>query len=270
MNESVQLRIERIQDWLADEEAGLAAVRRAQAELSRLRGLYRREKELFCSQSLASLKSLASQALARSEGGLGRVKELAEEALRETFGYASFRPGQEDVIASVLSGRDTLGVMPTGAGKSLTYQIPARLLGGTTLVISPLIALMKDQVDALGEVGIKATYLNSSLDAQEREERLRGLKAGEYELLYAAPEGLEASVGPLLESIDLKLIAVDEAHCISQWGHDFRPAYRKLRGLKQRYHVPILALTATATEEVSRDILSQMAMSDPARFQGSF
>src|SRR5690606_11841467 len=141
----------------------------------------------------------------------------------------------------------TIGIMPTGAGKSLSFQIPARLLGGTTLVISPLIALMKDQVDAVLEVGIRATYLNSSLDSEERADRLRRLSAGEYELLYAAPEGLEASVGQVLHSIDLQLIAVDEAHCISQWGHDFRPAYRKLRGMKQRFHVPILALTATAT-----------------------
>src|SRR5690606_28033268 len=167
---------------------------------------------------------------------------------------------------SVLAGRDTLGIMPTGAGKSLTYQIPARLLGGTTLVVSPLIALMKDQVDALLEAGFRATYLNSALSPAERSERLRRLVAGDSELRCRAPQGLEASVGQILQGIDLKLIAVDEAHCSSQWGHDFRPAYRKLRGLKQRFHVPVLALTATATAEVTRDIVTQLAMHEPAIF----
>ncbi len=216
------------------------------------------------------LQSLSGKLRARSEQGLGETRDLALGALKECFGYSAFRPGQETIIASVLAGRDTLGIMPTGAGKSLTYQIPARLLGGTTLVVSPLIALMKDQVDALTEVGIRATYLNSTLAPEDRADRLRRLTAGEYELLYAAPEGLEASVGQVLSGIDLKLVAIDEAHCISQWGHDFRPAYRKLRGLKARFHVPILALTATATDAVTNDITSQLAMHEPAIFRGSF
>lgn len=252
------------------EEHELAVLREAQAELSRLRAVFRRNRERFTPELLRELRELSLLAQKRSEAGWKKARHLAEAALRETFGYSHFRPGQEELIASVLSGRDTVGIMPTGAGKSLTYQIPARLLGGTTLVVSPLIALMKDQVDALREVGIRATFLNSSLDPEERNERLARLARGEYEILYAAPEGLEASVGSVLSTIDLKMIAVDEAHCISHWGHDFRPAYRKLRGLKQRFYVPVLALTATATQKVTDDIKAQLAMTEPAVFRGSF
>jgi ATP-dependent DNA helicase RecQ len=161
--------------------------------------------------------------------------------------------------------------MPTGAGKSLTYQIPARILSGATLVISPLIALMKDQVDGLTEIGIRATFINSSLTPAERRERMALLKAGEYDLVYVAPEGLEGSLLDFLSTCRIHLIAVDEAHCISQWGHDFRPSYRNLSGLKSRFgDVPVLALTATATEDVSVDIIRQMGMVAPLRFRGSF
>jgi ATP-dependent DNA helicase RecQ len=190
--------------------------------------------------------------------------------LRDVFGHACFRPGQREIVSAVLAGRDCIGVMPTGAGKSLTYQIPARILGGTTLVVSPLIALMKDQVDAMARVGLRAAFLNSTLGAEERRERIRALRRGEIEILYAAPEGLEASVGSALEGVRLARIAIDEAHCISHWGHDFRPAYRNLAGLKERFGARVLALTATATPEVTHDIAGQLGMERPLLVRGSF
>ncbi|GMQ94862.1 MAG: hypothetical protein BMS9Abin12_2373 [Acidimicrobiia bacterium] len=190
--------------------------------------------------------------------------------LRNTFGFDAFRPGQQDVVDAALAGTDCLAVMPTGSGKSLTYQLSARLTGGTTLVVSPLIALMKDQVDAAVETGIAATFINSSIGWEERNRRIDGLKAGEYELVYVAPEGLVASLGSVLDQVDVRLIAVDEAHCISQWGHDFRPAYRQLVGLKSRFGVPVLALTATATQRVRGDIATQLDLEDPLVVQTSF
>jgi ATP-dependent DNA helicase RecQ len=161
--------------------------------------------------------------------------------------------------------------MPTGAGKSLTFQIPARLLPGTVLVVSPLISLMKDQVDALARNGFRATVINSSLDWETRRDRVRRLRAGEYELVYVAPEGLEGGLRNFLAGVGVSLVVVDEAHCISEWGHDFRPAYRKLRGLKQELGgIPILALTATATRRVVGDIIRQLGMVKPDGFKGSF
>jgi ATP-dependent DNA helicase RecQ len=232
--------------------------------LDTLRGRWREAPLLFGAEVVARLRALA-EAIARPPS-----PEAARRVLREVFGHPAFRPGQEEIVRAVLSGRDCVGVMPTGAGKSLTYQIPARLLGGTTLVVSPLIALMKDQVDAMARVGLRAAYLNSSLSPEERRDRVRALRAGALELVYAAPEGLEASVGGALEGTGLRLIAVDEAHCISHWGHDFRPAYRNLAGLRSRFRAPVLALTATATREVTRDIAAQLGMADPLLVRGSF
>ena len=199
------------------------------------------------------------------------LRPTPRDVLRDVFGYADFRPGQEKIITTVLGGRDCIGVMPTGAGKSLTYQIPARLLDGTVVVVSPLISLMKDQVDALERTGFHAAVLNSTLDAPTRSERIRCLRRGEYELIYVAPEGLEGSLRGVLGGVRVALVAVDEAHCISEWGHDFRPAYRRLRGLKSELGgVPILALTATATRPVVGDIIRQLGMTKPDGFKGTF
>ena len=235
------------------------------ARLDALRARWREAPELFLPETVERLRVLGAE-IGRPAAAppASPTTSGARQVLREVFGHAAFRPGQEEIVTAVLAGRDCLGVMPTGAGKSLTYQIPARLLGGTTLVVSPLVALMKDQVDAMGRVGLRAAFLNSTLSAEERRERVRALRRGELELLYAAPEGLEASVGSALEGVRLALIAVDEAHCISHWGHDFRPAYRNLAGLKERFGARVLALTATATPEVTHDIAGQLGMERPA------
>ena len=190
--------------------------------------------------------------------------------LKAVFGFDDFRPGQREIIEAVLAGKDCIGVMPTGAGKSLTYMLPARVLEGTVLVISPLISLMKDQVDALRELGFRAAEINSTLDADERFRRLEAFRRGEYELVYLAPEALDGSTRNWVREAPVALLVVDEAHCISQWGHDFRPSYRRLQGLREELGVPVLALTATATRSVAVDILRQLGMRKPAGYKGSF
>jgi ATP-dependent DNA helicase RecQ len=206
----------------------------------------------------------------RCEGVESR-RQAALAVLRDAFGYEGFRGGQSSVIDSVLAGRDCIGVLPTGAGKSLTFQVPARVLGGTTLVVSPLIALMDDQVDALRRRGFAATVVNSTLEPAERARRLSGVAGGRYELVYAAPEALEGVLAPALEGADVRLVAIDEAHCISEWGHDFRPAYRRLAALRERFpSAPVLALTASATPAVVEDIARQLALRDPAIERSSF
>lgn len=195
-----------------------------------------------------------------------------KEILKQYFGYDSFRVGQEDIINSILQKKDTLVLMPTGGGKSLCYQIPALCFNGITLVISPLLSLMKDQVDALRANSIPAAYLNSTLTSKQIQEIEHQLLEGSIKLLYIAPERLASkSFRELLEKLIISLVAIDEAHCISEWGHDFRPDYKRLKYVKGLCKgAPIIALTATATKQVKKDILKQLNLEEPAIFQSSF
>lgn len=199
--------------------------------------------------------------------------ERAESLLRQYFGYPSFREGQKNIIRSIVSGRDTLGIMPTGGGKSICYQIPALMLTGTTIVISPLISLMKDQVDGLESYGISAAYINSSLTYAQAETRIRKAARGEYKLLYIAPERLETErFLELIGTLEIPLVAIDEAHCVSQWGHDFRQSYLSIHSfIRQLPRRPIVAaFTATATPEVSRDIVELLRLEEPNKFMTGF
>jgi len=199
-----------------------------------------------------------------------------QQALKHYFGYDRFRLGQEQIIQAALQQKDLLVIMPTGGGKSICFQLPALLKSGLTLVVSPLIALMQDQVSALVNNGIGATFLNSTLGSSDRQKREAAILRGEIKLLYVAPERLvsESFLGFLDQvklTIGLSAFAIDEAHCVSEWGHDFRPDYRQLRQLRDRYpQVPILALTATATERVRQDILAQLNLRSPQIHISSF
>lgn len=194
------------------------------------------------------------------------------EKLHDVFGYDTLYPTQERAIASVLKGDNVFVLMPTGGGKSLCYQLPAVIMPGVTIVISPLIALMKDQVDSLRAYGVSAAYLNSSLDAQEQNEVIQQVTAGELDLLYVSAERLVSEdFTSILQQIDINLFAIDEAHCISTWGHDFRPDYTQLSYLNRSFpDVPIIALTATADATTRRDILAQLDLSDPLQLVDSF
>jgi ATP-dependent DNA helicase RecQ len=192
--------------------------------------------------------------------------------LKEHFGFSSFRPLQEEIIQDALAGRDVVALLPTGGGKSLCFQLTALARPGLTVVVSPLIALMKDQVDALQANGIAATFLNSSLTPQESQARLRSLHHGDYQLLYMAPERLMLPSSLIdLQRWQVNLLAIDEAHCISEWGHDFRPEYRRLVELRERFpSLPIMALTATATGRVRDDISKLLKLQNPACYVASF
>lgn len=197
----------------------------------------------------------------------------AQAMLKQVYGFDEFRPGQADIVSSILNGQDTLAILPTGGGKSICYQIPAMILPGTTLVISPLISLMKDQVDSLHRLGVSAAYLNSSLSAEQYRSTLRKAFDGEYQLLYIAPERFDAPMfQQLTEHLTIPLIAIDEAHCVSQWGHDFRPSYRQLAlAISSMQERPIVAgFTATATTEVAEDIVQMLALQNPAQYVTGF
>lgn len=195
------------------------------------------------------------------------------DILHQTFGYPTFRPHQEQIVEAAISGRDVMAVMPTSAGKSICYQVPALALGGLTIVVSPLISLMSDQVMALRELGVAAAYLNSALDSHERSQTLTEMSRGLLNLVYVAPERLaDPAFLDVVQSHGLSLLAVDEAHCISQWGNDFRPSYQRICDFIDALPTrpPVMALTATATRQVREDIEGTLGLRDPLRVVASF
>jgi ATP-dependent DNA helicase RecQ len=198
------------------------------------------------------------------------TQEILHAKLKENFGFEKFRPNQEEIINCILSGQDTVAIMPTGGGKSICFQLPALVFPGITIVISPLIALMKDQVDGLKANGIEACFINSSQTEEERQFYIESLKSNAIKLVYIAPESL-SFLDNIFNSLTISLIAIDEAHCISSWGHDFRPAYTNLGYLKNRFpSTPILALTATADKATRKDISQQLNLINPRIFIASF
>jgi len=192
------------------------------------------------------------------------LPNILYQNLKRYFGYNDFRPRQKEVLRYLFAGNDLLAILPTGSGKSLCYQLPATCLSGLVIVVSPLISLMKDQVDSLSSKGIKATYINSSLNWYEQQRRLKGVVQGDYDIIYVAPERFESTIFlDRLAKVGVSLFAVDEAHCISEWGHDFRPSYLKLAEVRKRLGNPrLIALTATATFEVRKDIIKGLALED--------
>ncbi len=204
-------------------------------------------------------------------------KDLALKALSSIYGYSDFRPGQGDIVSSIMKGKDIMALLPTGGGKSICYQIPAIVMSGCSIVISPLISLMKDQVDTLQQLGVEASFINSSLKSDEVNEIMRDALRGRYKLLYVAPERLETqSFIEFLTKLSIGFVAVDEAHCVSQWGHDFRPSYVRIADvldeveLRTGKRVQRAALTATATPEVKIDVMDILKLKDPDDFSGGF
>jgi ATP-dependent DNA helicase RecQ len=243
-----------------------STTRRKNLTARRAAGIWRRNPKI------RRISACFARAAMRRCARMSAVTSELELLLKRTFGYSTFRPLQREICEASLAGRDVFALLPTGGGKSLCFQLPALVRPGLTVVVSPLIALMKDQVDAMQASGVAATFLNSSLDADASRARLRGLHRGEFKLLYVAPERLMLDGwGENLKAWNVACLAIDEAHCVSEWGHDFRPEYRQLAKLRATLpDVPVMALTATATERVRTDIITHLQLRDPATFVASF
>ena len=199
------------------------------------------------------------------------MKQQTHTLLKDVYGYDNFRPLQEEIINRTLDGKDSFVLMPTGGGKSICFQIPALVFNGITIVVSPLISLMKDQVQALKSNGIKADFFNSSISPQEENEVINRAIKGDLHLLYLSPEKLISVSNSWLKELDIKLVAIDEAHCVSMWGHDFRPEYTQLRVFRNSLpHVPFMALTATADKSARKDIEEQLGLTNSKLFISSF